>query len=167
MPEFGQSLSDDQIAAVANYIRTSWGNKGIADATGTQVDNLRPLASIWVDLSTGTTQATLTGGANQAFDDIAGNLELYGDRQNCMLNMNLTSSDPAATVKSVYLVGACAEEGSVFQGNMAVDGKQYPVALQMQLTGSGGHFDQLRLFGKLPGSAATFDTRIALASSND
>jgi hypothetical protein len=84
-----------------------------------------------------------------------------------MLNMDLTSSDPAATVKSVYLVGACAREGSVFQGNMAVDGKQYPVALQMLLTGSGGHFDQLRLFGKLHGSAATFDARIALASSND
>ncbi len=168
MPEFGRSLSDDQIAAIANYIRTSWGNTGTADATGTQVGNLRPLASVWVDLSTGTTQAMLTGGvSNEAFDDIAGNLELFGDRQNCMLNMDLTSSDPAAGVKSVYLVGACAKQGSVFQGNMAVDGKQYPVALQMLLTGSGGHFDQLRLFGKLPGSAATFDTRIALASSND
>jgi mono/diheme cytochrome c family protein len=27
MPGFGQSLSDQQIAAVASYIRTSWGNK--------------------------------------------------------------------------------------------------------------------------------------------
>ena len=168
MPEFGQSLSDDQIAAVANYIRTAWGNKGTADATGTQVGNLRPLASVWVDLSTGTTQAALTGGgSSEAFDDIAGNLELFGDRQNCMLNMNLTSSDPAAAVKSVYLVGSCAHEGSVFQGNMMVDGKQYPVALKMQLTGAGGHFDWLRLFGPLPGRATRFDTRIALSSSND
>jgi len=168
MPEFGQSLSDDQIAAVANYIRTSWGNKGAADATGTQVGDLRPLASVWVDLSTGTTQAALNGGgSSEAFDDIAGNLELFGDRQNCMLNMSLTSSDPAAAVKSVYLAGSCAHAGSVFQGNMMVDGKPYPVALQMQLTGAGGHFDWLHLYGKLPGSAATLDTRIALSSSND
>jgi mono/diheme cytochrome c family protein len=168
MPEFGQSLSDDQIAAVANYIRISWGNKGTADATGTQVGDLRPLASAWVDLSTATTQAALTGGSsNEAFDDIAGNLELFGDRQNCMLNMDLTNSDPAAAVKSVYLVGACAKEGSLFQGNLVVDGKHYPVALQMQLSGSGGHVDELRLFGRLPGSAGTFDTRIALSSSND
>jgi hypothetical protein len=50
---------------------------------------------------------------------------------------------------------------------MVVDGKHYPVALNMQLTGAGGHFDWLRLFGTLPGSAARFDTRIALSSSND
>jgi mono/diheme cytochrome c family protein len=168
MPEFGKSLSDDQIAAVANYIRTSWGNKGAADATGTQVGNLRPLASVWVDLSTGTTTAALNGGgSNQGFDDIAGNLELFGDRQNCMLNMNLTSSDPAAAVKSIYLVGSCASEGSIFQGNMVVDGKHYPVALKMQLTGTGGHVDWLQLFGPLPGSAMRFDTRIALSSSSD
>jgi hypothetical protein len=168
MPEFGQSLTDDQIAAVANYVRTSWGNQGVADATGTQVGDLRPLASVWVDLSTGTAQAALTGGkSSQAFDDIAGNLELFGDRQNCMLNMDLTNSEPAAAVKSVYLVGACAKHGSVLQGNVVVDGKHYPVALKMQLTGSGGHFDKMQLYGPLPGSAATFDTFIALSSSND
>ncbi len=167
MPEFGQSLSDDQIAAVANYVRTSWGNKGSANATGTQVGDLRPLASVWVDLTTGTTQAALKGGgSDEAFDDIAGNLELFGDRENCMLNFNLTSSDPAAAVKSVYLYGSCAKEGSVFDGNVVVDGKHYPVALQMQLTGSGGKFDKMRLFGPLPGTGATLDTRIALASSS-
>ncbi len=168
MPEFGQSLSDDQIAAVANYIRTSWGNKGEADATGTQVGNLRHLASAWVDLSTGTTQADLTGSnSSEAFDDIAGNLELFGDRQNCMLNMDMTNSDPAAAIKSVYLVGSCADAGSLFKGNMVVDGKHYPVALHLQLTGSGGHLDRLRLFGRLPGGSGTFDSRIALSSGND
>jgi mono/diheme cytochrome c family protein len=167
MPEFGQSLSDDQIAAIANYVRTSWGNKGSADATGTQVGNLRPLASVWVDLSTGTTRATLNGGGStEAFDDIAGNLELFGDRRNCMLNVDLTSSDPAATVKSIYLFGACAKGGSVFQGNISVDGKQSPIALQMQLTGSAGQFDTLHLSGPLP-SGTTLDTRIALSSSKD
>ena len=30
MPPFAQSLSDDEIAAVVTYIRTSWGNRGAA-----------------------------------------------------------------------------------------------------------------------------------------
>jgi mono/diheme cytochrome c family protein len=168
MPAFGQSLSDDQIAAIANYVRTSWGNKGVADATGTQVGDLRHLASVWVDLSTGTMQAALhNGGSNETFDTIAGNLELFGDRENCMLNVNLTSSDPAAAVKSIYLFGSCAKEGSLFKGNMMVDGRQYPVALQMHLTGTGGHFDRLNLSGPLPGSATSFNTSIALYSGND
>jgi mono/diheme cytochrome c family protein len=168
MPEFGQSLSDDEIAAVANYVRTSWGNQGVADATGTQVGNLRHVASVWVDLSTGTTQAVLSGGgSNEAFDDIAGNLELFGDRENCMLNVSLKSSDPAAAVKSVYLFGSCAKAGSVFRGIVTVDGKQYPSALQMQLTGSNGYFDRMRLSGPLPGTGTKLDTLIALSSSND
>ena len=28
MPPFAQSLSDDEVAAVVTYIRTSWGNLG-------------------------------------------------------------------------------------------------------------------------------------------
>jgi mono/diheme cytochrome c family protein len=168
MPAFGELLSDDQIAAITNYVRTSWGNKGSADATGLEVSGLRDLASVWVDLSTGTTKAGLTGGgSNQAFDDISGNLELFGDRQNCMLHVHLASSNPSAAVKSIYLVGSCADEGSAFKGNVAIDGKQYPVALQMQLTGSGTPSNTMRLFGALPGGAATLDTRIALSSSND
>jgi mono/diheme cytochrome c family protein len=168
MPAFGQTLSDDEIAAIANYIRTSWGNKGTADASGTEVDELRHLASLWVDLSTGTTQAALHGGdAPEAFDDIAGNLELYGDRENCMLNVGLNSSDPAASVKSIYLFGSCARQGSAFQGIISVDGKQYPVALKLTLTGSGGPFDTFRLTGPLPGGGGFLDTRIALSTNNE
>jgi mono/diheme cytochrome c family protein len=167
MPAF-QSLSDDEIAAIANYIRTSWGNKGTADTTGTQVGNLRDLASIWVDLSTGTTQAALHGGgSNEAFDNIAGNLELYGDRENCMLNVGLNSSDPAATVKSIYLFGSCASQGSALKGIITVDGKQYPVALHLQFTGAGGPSNTLVLSGPLPGGGGTLDTRIALSTNNE
>jgi mono/diheme cytochrome c family protein len=28
MPPFAQALSDDEVAAVVTYIRTSWGNRG-------------------------------------------------------------------------------------------------------------------------------------------
>jgi cbb3-type cytochrome c oxidase subunit III len=158
MPAFAQSLTDSQIAAVANYIRTSWGNKGAADATGAQVAALRGLASDWVDLSTGTVQAGLQG---EDFDDISGNLELFGDRENCMLNANLTNSD-----HSVYLVGSCGNEGGAFVGNITVDGKSSPVTLLMRLTGSGGHFDTMTLSGPVPGGQ-NFDARIALAAAND
>ncbi len=157
MPAFGQSLSDDQIAAVANYIRTSWGNKGAPDATGAEVAGLRSLASDWVDLSTGTMQASL--GNDEPFDDIAGNLELYGGRENCMMNANLT--DTAAN-KSIYLVGSCADGGGAFQAVVTIDGKSAPVKLQVQLTGG----DTLHLYGPLP-TGQNFNARIALAAGAD
>jgi mono/diheme cytochrome c family protein len=28
MPPFAQSMSDDEVAAVVTYIRTTWGNRG-------------------------------------------------------------------------------------------------------------------------------------------
>lgn len=40
MPPFAQTLSDDQVAAVVTYIRTSWGNHG-APVTAGDVDKLR------------------------------------------------------------------------------------------------------------------------------
>jgi mono/diheme cytochrome c family protein len=41
MPPFAQSLSDDEVAAVVTYIRTSWGNRGTA-VTARQANELRP-----------------------------------------------------------------------------------------------------------------------------
>ncbi|HUW80035.1 MAG TPA: cytochrome c, partial [Acidocella sp.] len=46
MPSFATSLSDRQIADVANYVRTSWGNKGTANATPRDVMNLRAIAVV-------------------------------------------------------------------------------------------------------------------------
>jgi len=165
MPAFGQSLSDTQIAAVVNYIRTSWGNSGTADTTGAQAGNLRSLASDWVALSTGTMQAGITGpNRTEMFDDISGNLELFGDRNNCMLNASFTSTDPSAVTKTAYLSGTCAKAGSAFDGLMAVDGKNFPVRLQMHLTGQAGNFDTLILSGSLPSTNQNFAARIALGS---
>lgn len=44
MPAFGSSLDDHQIAALANYVRTAWGNKGAADATPGHVLAMRETA---------------------------------------------------------------------------------------------------------------------------
>jgi len=45
MPSFAPQLSDQQIADIANYVRTSWGNAAAANATATMVAKLRPAPS--------------------------------------------------------------------------------------------------------------------------
>ena len=42
MPPFAAVLSDEQIAQIANYVRSSWGNKASADVTPAAVARLRP-----------------------------------------------------------------------------------------------------------------------------
>ena len=41
MPAFGSMLNDAQIAAIANYVRTAWGNKGVTDADAAKVLAIR------------------------------------------------------------------------------------------------------------------------------
>ena len=41
MPSFAGSMSDQQIASLANYVRTSWGNTAAPDATSSMVSTLR------------------------------------------------------------------------------------------------------------------------------
>jgi len=41
MPSFAAQLSDRQIAAITNYVRTSWGNRGVANATPELVAGIR------------------------------------------------------------------------------------------------------------------------------
>jgi len=168
MPEFNQSLSDDEIAAISNYVRTAWGNRGIPDATGDMVGSERRMASDWVMLDTGTTQASLqTGGKSEIFNDINGKLELFGDRDNCMLNGEFTDDAPGAAAKSVYLVGACAKGGGAFHGEVIIDGKQYDAPLAMQEEMTGPHLTDVLLFGKLPNSDVQFNARIALSSPSE
>ena len=40
MPPFAQTLSDNEVAAVVSYIRTSWGNRGAA-VTAEEANELR------------------------------------------------------------------------------------------------------------------------------
>jgi mono/diheme cytochrome c family protein len=44
MPSFAGVLSDEQIAQIANYVRSSWGNAASADVTPAMVARLRPRA---------------------------------------------------------------------------------------------------------------------------
>lgn len=44
MPAFGAILDDHQIAQIANYVRTAWGNPGMPDATAAQVYGFRKSA---------------------------------------------------------------------------------------------------------------------------
>ncbi|WP_298225112.1 cytochrome c [Acidocella sp.] len=46
MPAFGAQFTDQQIADIANYVRTAWGNKGSADATPAEVMRLRGLGDL-------------------------------------------------------------------------------------------------------------------------
>ena len=41
MPSFATQLTDQQVADIANYVRTSWGNKAPPNATSTMVANMR------------------------------------------------------------------------------------------------------------------------------
>jgi mono/diheme cytochrome c family protein len=158
MPEFNQHLSDAQIADVVNYIRTAWGNQGQSNATAAEVADARSLASDWVMLSTGTMQASVNGAS---FDDISGQLELFGDRENCMMNATFT----AAGQPPIYLAGSCAD-GNRFKGELVTGGQSQPAELRLYENGSGARLTALLLYGKLPGGG-DFRARIALASPAD
>jgi mono/diheme cytochrome c family protein len=46
MPGFAGALSDRQVADIANYVRVSWGNRGVADVTPSMVASLRSAAGV-------------------------------------------------------------------------------------------------------------------------
>ncbi|WP_363318264.1 c-type cytochrome, partial [Acidocella sp.] len=46
MPSFAAQLSDQDIADIANYVRTSWGNTGVPNATPDMVAALRKRAGV-------------------------------------------------------------------------------------------------------------------------
>ncbi len=46
MPSFAMKLSDQQIADISNYVRTAWGNKGVANTAPRQVMRLRGIADV-------------------------------------------------------------------------------------------------------------------------
>ncbi len=99
------------------------------------------------------------------FDEISGNLEFFGDRENCMLNASFMDSDPAAVTRRADLAGSCAKQGGAFKGVLAVNGQHFPVTLQLRLTGQDGHFDTVILGGPVSAGGARFDARIALGSA--
>ncbi|GLR67396.1 hypothetical protein GCM10010909_20770 [Acidocella aquatica] len=84
MPAFAASLSDEQIAAVTNYVRTSMGNNATADATPHDVMELRdiavvpPSANKAADLF-GCPRVSPAGGATSIADPGSDLLNSYAD----------------------------------------------------------------------------------------
>ncbi|MDE8347036.1 MAG: c-type cytochrome [Acidocella sp.] len=155
MPEFNQSLSDQQIAALSNFIRTSWGNQGQPNVTPADVAADRALASDWVNLSTGNTRARVAG---QMVKDISGTLELYGDRANCTLDEHLTTSSGM----DVHIVGACAQNGASLRGTLTLNGQASTETFRLGQQRSGNAVTGLVLYGALGSAGPKFDTKIAL-----
>jgi len=159
MPAFRHVLSDAQIAAVANYVRISWGNKGAADADADLVARLSAETDTQITLDAGTMQASLReGGVVQQYGEVTGLFQRTGDKLNCQLDANLVASDPA---KDMHLAGICGQGGTIVNALASTGGQTAPVALTLRGNGPGIDLD-----GKLPdGSSLT--AHIDLVSTND
>jgi mono/diheme cytochrome c family protein len=82
MPSFAAGLSDQEIAAVTNYVRTSWGNSATANATPQSVMSLRAVAVVppMADLAAdkfGCPHVSPAGGTAALTDPGSGLLNIY------------------------------------------------------------------------------------------
>ena len=57
MPAFGPYLDDGQIAAIANYVRTKWGNNAQPNADGFLVADIRSPTPLMLAAGKGTRNA--------------------------------------------------------------------------------------------------------------
>jgi mono/diheme cytochrome c family protein len=163
MPSFRATLTDGEIAAVANYVRTSWGNKGAADASAAEVADLRASVDSYADLNTGSTLATTTIAGNTVTDDdISGSLQIDGKYLNCMLQAHFGSGDPASAMD---IGAACADGGGTLIGQALVNGKTVPVDLQLHDIVTHGYVTAVELDGPVAGE--TLHARIGLTTPSD
>ncbi|WP_174504104.1 cytochrome c [Acidiphilium sp. C61] len=163
MPRFGAMLSDAQIAAIANYVRTSWGNRGIADATANTVAALRPLKTIEVDLDTGSMTATLSqGGKARRFTDISGRIWIDGNRTDCRMTASLSAQYGRRPVR---LAGACAAQGNRLIGRATIGGDTHPMTLDLRQVYRHDRLVAVALTGGL-GGGRKLAARIALSTAN-
>ncbi len=159
MPGFRNTLSDGDIAAVTNYVRTAWGNKGAADATPGLVANLSSVTDTQVSLDAGTMQAEVrSGGSVQAFDDISGAFNRTGDKLNCQLDANLKTENVA---DDMHIAGICGRSGTVVNAMATRNGQTSPVALVLRQDGTG-----IGLSGKLP-DGSSLSAHIDVVTAND
>ncbi|GAA5265220.1 hypothetical protein ACOSOMT5_P1645 [Acidiphilium sp. MT5] len=163
MPRFGAILSDRQIAAIANYVRTSWGNRGQPDATAATVARLRPLETIEVDLNTGSTEASLRHqSTTRRFTDIKGRLWFNGNRTDCRMTATLATEYGK---RPIYLAGACADQGDKLIGRATIGNKTIPIVLRVQQGYTANHITSVRFYGAL-GADRTLNARVALTTVN-
>lgn len=164
MPAFGAVLNDSEIAAVANYVRTAWGNQGAADATAGLVGHLRPLTAVQVSLDAGTTRASRqAGGGTTKFDDISGALSRDGDLVNCQLEAHFRDGNPA---DAIDFAGACAQGGSRIAGMVTMNGTTSNAWLKLRQDQPGPYNPGITLTGTLP-DHSRLSAHIALVTGND
>ncbi len=82
MPGFAAGLSDNEIAAVSNYVRTTWGNSATADTTPNEVMSLRSIADVpkMADMASdqfGCPHVSSSGSNNSIIDPGSNLLEIY------------------------------------------------------------------------------------------
>ena len=163
MPRFGAMLSDAQIAEIANYVRTSWGNRGTADATANTVAALRPLRTIEVDLDTGSMKATMShGGELRRFTDISGRIWIDGNRTDCRMTATLSGEYGR---KPVRLAGACAAQGNRLIGRVTIGGDTHPMTLELRQVYSHDRLVAVAFTGGL-GGGHNLAAHIALSAAN-
>ncbi len=114
MPSFAGALSNAEMAAIANYVRTSWGNAGSANATPALVASLRSIAGRAVTGAGGTNAARALNCPKVGPSMVAGTLATAdeadllatatdGDLMNRMTSViqQLRTDNPAAGVTEI------------------------------------------------------------------
>jgi mono/diheme cytochrome c family protein len=160
MPAFRATLTDEEIAAVANYVRTSWGNTGGADATAAMVAGERSLAESEITLSPATVTATLDG---TALTSISGGFSRTGDMMNCTIDGDLS----AASGQHITLDGSCTHDGTELQASATINGQPEEILLHVVSTHNGQLTDGAELYGPMDGQSPRFVAHISYVTPND
>jgi len=169
MPAFRATLSDDEIAAVANYVRTSWGNQGAADATGDMVASLRSTATTAVTLAPGVASAALGNGpAATQLTDISGAFTRDGDQLNCTIDGQFNAGGSVAAntgAAGVHLAGSCFNMGTTLRGAATLNGKTVPFTLKVEPVHDGQVTSGVTLYGPIDGQR--FIAHISYVTPNE
>jgi len=160
MPAFRATLSDEQIAAVSNYVRTSWGNTGAPDATAEMVADERSLADSDITLSPATVSATLEGAK---LTDISGAFSRTGDQKNCTIDGNFMSD----TGQRITLSGSCTDDGAELGATATINGQPKNILLHVASTHDGQTTDGANIYGPMDGKPPIFFAHISYVTPND
>lgn len=170
MPAFGQTLTDTQIAAVTNYIRSAWGEqpegRNNADATAAEVAAWRATSDDEIGLDDGTTKASLMQSSGRStLAQISGHLTFSHNRRNCMIDARFLPVEGGASATPIHLAGACADDGQQIIGDVTMNGQTHKVRLGVRDILNGAHVAGLAITGPIAGGA-TLHAHIAFVTAN-
>lgn len=167
MPAFNVLLTSNEIAAVSNYVRTSWGNPGVPDASANRVDALRGYAEQQADINTGTTTAALvyTNG-KVALPQVSGHLTVDADKKNCQFGADFSTAADAPNPETIKLGTACAGNGNTLIGEATVNGTTIPVTLHVTHEQPGALNSAFVVDGPIAGTGLYIHAHINLVEAN-